>query len=163
MNQPKFTQAHDDLLNTYVSSVPFLRFMNIRFEHTGDTLTAIMAFDQKIIGNAMINRLHGGAIASFLESTATMTLAWKNLWDKIDSGELDSASLSPETLPPLPKTINLTTDYLRPGLPQDAYASATINRAGRRYASIQVKAWQNDRNIPFARATGHFLMPEAKP
>ena len=31
--------------------------------------------------------------------------------------------------------------------------------AGRRYASLHVGAWQNNRARLFARATGHFLMP----
>ncbi len=34
--------------------------------------------------------------------------------------------------PPLPKTIDFTIDYLRPGLPRDAYARARVNRSGPR-------------------------------
>jgi len=59
-----------------------------------------------------------------------------------------------------PKTIDFTVDYLRPGLPRDAYARATINRSGRRYASVHVEAWQDNRSRLFAQATGHFLMPQ---
>ena len=59
----------------------------------------------------------------------------------------------------IPKTIDFTVDYLRPGLPRDAYAKAEVKRAGRRYASVQVEAWQDNRNKLFAQASGHFLMP----
>jgi acyl-coenzyme A thioesterase PaaI-like protein len=45
-------------------------------------------------------------------------------------------------------------------LPRDAYARATINRSGRRYASVHVEAWQDNRTRLFAQATGHFLMPQ---
>ncbi len=51
-------------------------------------------------------------------------------------------------------------DYLRSGLPRDAYARARVNRSGRRYASVHVEAWQDNRARLFAQGTGHFLMPE---
>jgi acyl-coenzyme A thioesterase PaaI-like protein len=35
-----------------------------------------------------------------------------------------------------------------------------VNRSGRRYASVHVEAWQDNRLRPFAQATGHFLMPD---
>jgi acyl-coenzyme A thioesterase PaaI-like protein len=59
----------------------------------------------------------------------------------------------------MPKTIAFTVDYLRSGLPRDAYARARVNRMGRRYASVHVEAWQDNRARLFAQATGHFLMP----
>ena len=59
----------------------------------------------------------------------------------------------------LTKTIDFTVDYLRAGLPRDAYARARVNRSGRRYASVHVEAWQDNRDKLFAQATGHFLMP----
>ena len=59
----------------------------------------------------------------------------------------------------IPKTIDFTVDYLRSGLPQDAYAKAEVKRAGRRYASVYVEAWQVDQNKLYSQASGHFLMP----
>ena len=53
----------------------------------------------------------------------------------------------------------MTVDYLRSGLPRDAYARAWVNRSGRRYASVRIEAWQDNVARPFAQATGHFLMP----
>jgi acyl-coenzyme A thioesterase PaaI-like protein len=75
------------------------------------------------------------------------------MWDRMEAGE-DVGNLR------LPKTIDFTVDYLRTGLPRDAYARATINRSGRRYASVHVEAWQDNRTRMFAQATGHFLMPQ---
>ena len=63
-----------------------------------------------------------------------------------------------DSLPRMPKTIDFTVDYLRSGLPRDAYARARVNRSGRRYASVHVEAWQDNRARLFAQATGHFLM-----
>ncbi len=81
------------------------------------------------------------------------------LWEEMESGKLDPAKLDAKHLPRLPKTIDFTVDYLRSGLPRDAYARARVNRSGRRYASVHVEAWQDNRSRLFAQATGHFLIP----
>ncbi|GHA57665.1 thioesterase [Amylibacter ulvae] len=152
-------RRRDAVLSSFVDRVPFLKFMGITFDRRGNELTGIMNFDPKLIGNPVVERLHGGGTASFLESAAIITLAWKNIWDAMEAGEIDLENLEGGALPPLPKTIDLTIDYLRPGLPRDAYARATVNRSGRRYASVHVEAWQDRREVLFAQATGHFLMP----
>jgi acyl-coenzyme A thioesterase PaaI-like protein len=151
-------RRRDGVLNAYVDSIPFFKYLGITFERKGDELTGILTYQPKLIGNAMVSRLHGGGTSAFLESTATITLGWKTIWDAMEAGELDPQD---GKLPPLPKTISITTDYLRPGLPRDAYARATITRAGRRYASVQVEAWQDHRDTLFAQSTLHFLMPGA--
>ena len=119
-----------------------------------------MPYSDKLIGNPMLPALHGGATASFLEVTAIIELAWVRLWQDIESGDLDADGLDANSLPRMPKTIDFTIDYLRSGLPRDAYARARINRSGRRYASVHVEAWQDNRQRLFAQATGHFLMPQ---
>ena len=140
--------------------MPYSGWLGIAFERKGDELTATLPFAEKVIGNPMLPAIHGGVTAAFLEATATVGLAWSMLWDEIESGRIDAAELTPETMPHLPKTIDITVDYLRPGLPRDAYARARVVRSGRRYASVQVEAWQDNRDRLFAAATGHFLMPE---
>jgi acyl-coenzyme A thioesterase PaaI-like protein len=118
-----------------------------------------MPFQDKLIGNPLLPTLHGGATAAFLEVTAIIGLSWSMLWDEIESGRLDPEQLAKGKLPRLPKTIDFTVDYLRSGLPRDAYARAHVARSGRRYASVHVEAWQDNRTRPFAQASGHFLMP----
>ena len=152
-------QRRDAVLSALVDQVPFHKFLGISFERKGDELTGVLHYDPKLIGNPIVERLHGGGTKAFLESTAIITLSWSILWDAMESGELDIEKLAKGDLPPLPRTINFTTDYLRPGLPRDAYARATIARAGRRYASVQVEAWQDHREVLYAQATGHFKMP----
>ena len=152
-------QRRDRALGALVEGVPYLGFMGIGFDRRGDELTAVMGYDEKLIGNPLLPALHGGAIASFLEVSAIMELSFQMLWDEIESGALDVEALGPETLPRLPKTIDFTVDYLRSGLPRDAYARARVNRSGRRYASVHVEAWQDNRQRLFAQGTGHFLMP----
>ncbi len=155
-------KRRDGALRALVHGVPYITFLGIEFERRGDELTAVLPFSDKLIGNPIISALHGGVTASFLEVTSIITLSWSNLWEDLESGTLDPDKLDPEHLPRLPKTIDFTVDYLRSGLPRDAYARATINRSGRRYASVHVEAWQDNRARLFAQATGHFLMPQRR-
>lgn len=152
-------ERRDRALAALVQGVPYIQFLGITFDRRGDELTAVLPFDEKLIGNPLLPALHGGATAAFLEVTAVIELAWSLLWEAMESGALDPATLTPETMPRLPKTIDFTVDYLRSGLPRDAYARARVNRSGRRYASVHVEAWQDNRSRPIAQGTGHFLMP----
>jgi acyl-coenzyme A thioesterase PaaI-like protein len=152
-------QRRDAALRALVAGVPYIGFLGIEFDRRGDELTAVLPFRDELIGNPELPALHGGATAAFLEVSAIIGLSWGILWDEIESGRLDPDTLVAGELPSLPKTIGFTVDYLRSGLPRDAYARARVNRSGRRYASVHVEAWQDNRARPFAQATGHFLMP----
>ncbi|HKL06873.1 MAG TPA: PaaI family thioesterase [Roseovarius sp.] len=154
-------QRRDAALNALIQGVPYIQFLGIEFDRRGDELTAVMPFQDRLIGNPLLPALHGGATAAFLEVTAIIGLSWAMLWDRIESGALDPDELAKGNLPRLPKTIDFTVDYLRSGLPRDAYARAHVARSGRRYASVKVEAWQDNRARPFAQASGHFLMPRA--
>ena len=58
----------------------------------------------------------------------------------------------------MPKTIDLTIDYLNVGRSNESFARAKVNKIGRRYASVSVKTWQDYPNNPFALASAHFLV-----
>lgn len=153
-------QRRDAALSSLVSGVPYMQYLGVRFDRRGDELTAILPFDDKLIGNPILPAIHGGVTAAFLEITAMISLNWSFLWADIEAGSLDLDQMAQGHLPRLPKTIDFTVDYLRSGLPRDAYARARITRAGRRYASVQAEAWQDNRDRPFAQANAHFLMPK---
>ena len=147
-------QRRDAALTRLAESVPYIQHLGIQFDRRGDELTAILPFDDRLIGNPMLPALHGGAIGAFLEIASVMELTWSLHWEQMENGA------APDTPLTFPKTIDFTVDYLRTGLPRDAYARARVNRSGRRYASVHVEAWQDNRNRIFAQATGHFLMPQ---
>lgn len=151
----------DSALSALVSGVPYLAWMGIRFDRRGDELTAILPYDEKLIGNPILPAIHGGVTAAFLETTAIIELAWAAMWEDLESGRIVPDAAASGSPPRLPKTIDFTVDYLRSGLPRDAYARAKVVRSGRRYASVQVEAWQDNRARLLAQATGHFLMPVA--
>lgn len=144
------TEARADRLRDLAATIPYLRFLGIRFDTAGNEITAVLPYRPMLIGNPVLPALHGGVTAAFLEVTAIVGLVWAGMED---------AASAPASVGALPKTIDLTVDYLRPGQPRDAFARARINRSGRRYASVHVEAWQDDPDRLFAQGTGHFLMP----
>ena len=122
-------------------NIPYVDFLGIRVERRGSELTAILPFDEKLIGNPTLPALHGGVIGAFLETSALAQIAWE------------------DTLNRLPKTIDISIDYLRSGQPRDTYARSIIAKHGRRVANVRVYAWQDDIDRPIATAHGHFLLP----
>lgn len=140
----------DGALRQLVEGVPYIGFLGIQFDRRGDELTAVLPYQDGLIGNPVLPALHGGVTAAFLEVAAIIELAWSVQWPAMEAGTAPG---------PLPKTIDLTVDFLRTGLPRDAYARARVVRSGRRYASVHVEAWQDNRFKLYAQATGHFLMP----
>lgn len=152
-------QRRDAALARLVAGIPYAQFLGVGFDRRGDELTAVLPYDEKLIGNPFRPALHGGAIGAFLEISAIVELSWTLIWEAMEGGGDGTTALEEGPFPAMPKTIDFTVDYLRSGLPRDAYARARVSRFGRRYASVHVEAWQDNRARLFAQATGHFLMP----
>ncbi len=120
--------------------IPYAKALGIQFSQEGEELVGKMEFSQHLIGDIGVGALHGGTIGALLESTAIFSLLW----------EVEDTKM--------PKTINLTVEYLRSGRPKTTYASATITRHGRRVANVRATAWQDDPEKPIAAAYAHFLL-----
>jgi uncharacterized protein (TIGR00369 family) len=127
-------------LGQLVGAIPYARFIGMSVEVEGEGLVAKMAVLERNVGNAALPALHGGTIAALLESVSIFELIWR----------VETARL--------PKTINLTIDYLRSGKPALTFARAEITRHGRRVANVDAVAWQDDPADPIARAFAHFLL-----
>jgi acyl-coenzyme A thioesterase PaaI-like protein len=150
-------ERRDAALKALTGRSPYATWLGVTFERHGNELTAVLPYRDELIGNPMLPALHGGATGAFLEITAQVELMWSIVWVEIEGG----TPLEDAIARPWPKVIDITVDYLRTGLPRDAYARARIVRSGRRYASVQVTGWQDDIAKPHAAATLHFLMPRA--
>lgn len=120
--------------------IPYCRWLGISVRHVAGELLGLLTYSDMLIGNAALPALHGGTLGSLLESTAIFQLLW----------DAETAVL--------PKTIDITVDYLRTGRPVDSWAKAILTRQGRRVANVRVEAWQEDRARPIAIAHGHFLI-----
>ncbi|MCY4309655.1 MAG: PaaI family thioesterase [Rhodobacteraceae bacterium] len=134
--------------------IPYLKLLGIRLHFVNEELRVALPYCKQIIGNSDLPAIHGGVTASLLEITARVTLCLEIL----SEGPQYETTIFGEQDLELPKTISFYVDYLRSGKPLDSFARARVYRMGRRYASVQVEAWQDDRSRMFAQGTGHFLL-----
>jgi uncharacterized protein (TIGR00369 family) len=131
-------------LDAFLQRVPYVRFLGMRAELSGDEMTAILPFAPHLVGNSVLDVLHGGVIGAFLEMTALAQLS-------VTQG---SAKVH--------KTIDVTIEYLRPGRALTTYARAELRKVGRRVANVHVEAWQEARHQPIAFLRGHFLLSDPR-
>lgn len=120
--------------------IPYARFLGIEVDLKGAELTTVMPFRDELVGNVNLPALHGGAIGALLEITAVMQLLFDTSCER------------------LPKTIDLSVDYLRSGRPQATYGRAIVTRHGRRVANVRSEIWQEERSSPIGVSHGHFLL-----
>jgi|TARA_R110002110_G_scaffold193146_1_gene401657 uncharacterized protein (TIGR00369 family) len=127
-------------VNANVSRVPFFRFLNFEVQSLDSFHAAAeMTFDARHIGNPIMEHYHGGIIASFMEATAAI-------------------AVRPDFAKTPAKPVNLTVDYLRPGVKNPLFARANVTRKGRRLSSVSVISWQTDQAKPVAEGLYHFLL-----
>lgn len=131
-------------MSALLERLPYARFLGLATAETDGVLTVVMPFADRLVGAPFPPRLHGGSTAALLEFTAVaqVALAFPRLR--------------------LPRPINVTVSYLRPGRPADVNARARISRAGRRVAHVVADAWQEDPGSPIASMTAHFLMADGE-
>lgn len=129
--------------NRLIDAIPYAHFLGMRCElgHDGAVRFRLPA-RQENIGNPTLPALHGGAIGGFMEHSAIIHL------------------LITMDIPRLPKTVDLSIDYLRAGHFRDVHASCTVVRQGRRVANVAIDAWQDDPAEPIATARAHFLLAD---
>jgi len=123
-----------------IEHVPYARFLGIQVERKGTEITTILPFREMLIGNPNLPAIHGGAIGAFLEITAVIQL------------------LSDASVERLPKTVDISIDFLRSGRPVDTYGRAIVTRQGRRVANVRAEIWQEEKAKPIAAAHGQFLL-----
>ena len=160
-NNKQIDQVKKEVLVSLVEQIPFCKTLGIKLDCLGNEITAHLPFKKDFIGNPAIPALHGGIIGSFLEITAIIQLSWAIFLERKDDQikfKKSSLEVQETILQRIPKTIDITIDYLNSGRPVESFARAKINKIGRRYASVSVKSWQDEPNKPFAMASGHFLV-----
>lgn len=128
-----------DQINEGLAQIPYAGEIGIKPILMGDELTLILPYKPELIGNPILQAMHGGVVGAFLETTAMV-----QLWLMGDPK-------------PLPKPISINIDFMRRGRPQDTFARAVISRQGSRVANVRVKAWQENVENPISILHGNFL------
>lgn len=126
--------------------VPYAVYLGLHI-HMADPAAPVLhlPFKKSLIGNSALPAIHGGVVASFMESAALMHLLLM----------LDEQRV--------PKSIDFSIDYLRSAHAEDSYASCAVERLGRRVAQVQIRCWQANPAKPVALARAHFLLAGDEP
>ncbi len=123
-----------------IEQIPFAQFLGIQVEQKGNEITTILPFKDTLVGNVSLPAIHGGAIGAFLEFTSIIQLLFDTSCEK------------------LPKTVDISIDYLRSGKPVATYGRAIVTRQGRRVANVRAEIWQEEKSRPISASHGHFLL-----
>jgi uncharacterized protein (TIGR00369 family) len=127
-------------LEALIAAVPYCAWLNLKARIANGQIVLEMPFDPKLVGNPVIPAIHGGVIGSLLETAALI----QTVWDTKAQG--------------FPKPVDITVDYLRTARAVTSYASATLQRQGRRVVNVHATMWQEDAARPVAGLRGHFLL-----
>ena len=123
-----------------IEAIPYPRFLGFAFEPGEGELLGHMKFADHIVGNARVGALHGGAIGALMELTGAFSVLH------------EAEALT------VPKTINITVEYLRQAHFEDTHCRAELVRKGRRVVNVRLTAWQRDEKKPVAAAIAHYLI-----
>ncbi len=126
-----------------VDSIPYAAFLGIVAECDAQGgLLCTLPPRPGLVGSPKTGALHGGVVGAFLETVAALEVLWRR----------ESESL--------PRTVNITVDYLRGAGPAPTHATAIITKLGRRVANVRVEAWQDTPDKPVAHGHVHLLLGE---
>ena len=126
--------------NKLIDAVPYAKLLGMKSLFMGEELIFVLPPLDDNIGNPTLPAIHGGALGGFLENAAIF-----HALSVVDSERI-------------PKVIDFSIDYLRPGRFQDIYAMCEIVRQGRKAINVSVSAWQTKRSEPIANARTHLLL-----
>lgn len=123
-----------------INRVPYAQLIGMTAMNIGEELLFILPALEHNIGNPTLPAIHGGCIGGFMENAAIF-----HVIANVDT-------------PRIPKVIDFSLDYLRPGRFRDTYASCEVVRQGRKVVNVAIQAWQTTHQEPIAIARMHLLL-----
>ncbi|GAB2784507.1 PaaI family thioesterase [Halomonas shantousis] len=127
-------------LEAVLADMPYARRIGVSAIHDAQGWCFTLAANDHNVGNVLLQAVHGGVVAAFMETAATL-----------------DAMLAVKTAR-LPKIIDFSIDYLRPAKLKATHARCELLREGSRLANVRVRAWQEDEANPVATARMHFML-----
>jgi uncharacterized protein (TIGR00369 family) len=144
----KLAQMQADLLQArglaepqkILDIIPYSSFIGAQARVENDRVLYWLERRASNIGNPSLPAIHGGVIGGFLELSAAIEILYT-----LDVGQI-------------PKVVDFSLDYLRPGRYKTIYANCTVLRQGKKLVNVTATAWQDDPQTPIATARCHFLI-----
>ena len=144
-------EAH--LVEMFERSITFNQVLGLRIESVQPGAVR-GAFDMRpeLVGHFTYGRLHGGVIASVLDAIGGLALM-------VGLTERHASDSATQALQRFARfgTIDLRTDFLRPGLGRHFVASAEVTRLGGRVGSTQMRL-VNDAGHLIATAAASYIV-----
>ncbi|CAH0990619.1 hypothetical protein SIN8267_00713 [Sinobacterium norvegicum] len=141
-NTAILTAIQEGDINKLIQASPYAKLLGVEAIVLGDEMLFHLPANDDNIGNPMLPAIHGGVIGGFMEVAAQLTVMHRV-----------------ET-PFVPKVVDLSLDYLRPGKNVASYAQCVLVRQGRKVVNVSITAWQDTQDKPIATARTHFLLSE---
>ncbi|MEY8216460.1 MAG: thioesterase family protein [Colwellia sp.] len=146
-------QVHQQLIDFWNNNLPFNKLLGLRITRCNAQTSEIrFAWHDKLIGNPAQKILHGGVTASALD-LAGGTVAAANIIEQLS--EVTPATIQ-QSLSKL-GTIDLRTDFLRPGRGEEFIVTAHIIRSGSKVAVARMEM-HNEKGEHIAFGTGTYMV-----
>ncbi|MHB0777369.1 PaaI family thioesterase [Halomonas sp. WWR20] len=127
-------------LEAVLADMPYARRIGVSAVHDARGWCFTLAPNDHNVGNVLLQAVHGGVVAAFMETAATL-----------------DAMLAVKTAR-LPRIIDFSIDYLRPARQVPTHARCELLREGSRMANVRVRAWQGEEETLVATARMHFVL-----
>lgn len=143
------TKLHE----TFEHGFPFNKVIGLRLESL-DLNSPRLAFEMRpeLIGSLIHNRLHGGVIATALDTVGGFAVV-------LAVAEKHANETAEQVLTRFGRfgTIDLRVDYLHQGVGRSFHAGAKVMRLGGRIASVQMEL-KNDEGLLIATGTAAYII-----
>ena len=142
---PFISQAFDQM--------PFNRLLGLHVSHfSSEKVEVSFAWSDTLVGNPLQHILHGGVISSVLDTAGGIMAVSSALGRLTDVVPAELATRLGKM-----STIDIRTDYLRPGRGESFVASAQVIRSGNKVAVCRMEL-HNELGVHIAVGTGTYLV-----
>jgi uncharacterized protein (TIGR00369 family) len=133
--------------------IPFNQLIGLKIaKFSADQAEIRFSWDDKLVGNPIQKILHGGVTAAALDFAGGVVCA-AGIIAQLDKLTPDLIQQSLATL----GTIDLRTDYLRPGRGEEFITTAKIIRSGKKVAVARMEM-HNEKGDHIAFGTGTYMV-----
>jgi uncharacterized protein (TIGR00369 family) len=133
------------LARHFIEALPHARELGLDVTDMGDGYAEMtMPYDPRLVGDPKTGVIHGGAVSALMDTCC------------------GSAVMSHKKVGNITATLDLRIEYLRSAAPgQMIVARATCHHVTRSVAFVRAEAFDDNRDLPVATASGSFTVGTA--
>ena len=147
------TEVFLQIAEFWTNEMPFNQLLGLKIVRFDSEESEVQfSWDDRLIGNPMQKILHGGVTASALDLVGGVVAAANIISNLTDL----SAQTVQQSLSRL-GTIDLRTDFLRPGRGEEFIATARVIRSGNKVAVVRMEM-HNEKGDHIAFGTGTYMV-----